>query len=141
MKKYAETLDFEKLEKIGMPNDFIKRTISISKREEISISKKFRDELCREYESEYIDLRHDDNYRILMFRVGDEGDLPLLKRSKMIHRELGAALISYGYELPVRYNFVKAPDTNIWIGYLDEVAPAPEISGVRKSGRTKRNRA
>lgn len=141
MKKMEKAFDFAELEKVENPIPFFQRTITISPKGEVVINKKFLECIVTEYGDYKIDLRHDEAYKFLAFQKGDENDFKLPSKGRMKHPELCARLLSYGYELPVRYIFEKNCEKNLWVGYMDEVAPAPSVCRIRAKETKNRRKA
>lgn len=129
------------MEKVEMSIPFDRRTITIAKNGDFCINKKFLERLEQEFGDLSIDLRHSADYRKLVFRKGAEGEFRLPYTGRMKHRGLQKAMLAHGYELPARFLFTWDKASGLWIGELEEVAPAPSVRDViQRKEMSKRSR-
>lgn len=128
MKNTSAKIKFEDMEILPMPGMArSKMSIRINMEGEMYISKKILDYFREGNENAYVDFRHSKDYRVLALKKGERNQFRLPKAGVMKHKLLKNKLQDLGYKIPAVYVFEKVEEEKMWIGRLEEVAPAPSV--------------
>lgn len=116
--KFEEMIPFEKPKKT-----YDRMSIRIDEKGRMHISKSIL-----EYFSGVegrVDFRHTKDYRVIALKECEESQFKLPKVGIMKYDDLKKDLQDKGYKIPAVYLMKKVDEEKMWVGKLQEVAPAP----------------